>query len=114
MAKTTTLPWDPAERLETEEDMAAYLEASLAEGEFPLVAATLGDLAHSVCASTRHQPGSRAAADLAGEVARMVLEARGGHFFGHLDSLQFLLYCRPSGYRPWENQATSFKAPSTS
>ena len=29
MAKTLTTPWDPADHLHTEEDMAAYLEAAL-------------------------------------------------------------------------------------
>lgn len=47
MAKTTTLPWDPAEHLETEEDMAAYLEAALEEGDPALVAAALGDIARA-------------------------------------------------------------------
>ncbi len=42
-----TSPWDPAEHLETEEDMAAYLEAALAEGEPSLVAAALGDIARA-------------------------------------------------------------------
>ena len=30
--KTKTKIWDPAEHLETEEDMAAYLDAALEEG----------------------------------------------------------------------------------
>jgi probable addiction module antidote protein len=47
MTKTTTLPWDPAEHLETEEDMAAYLEAALEEGDPALVAAALGDIARA-------------------------------------------------------------------
>ena len=47
MARTTTLPWDPAEHLETEEDMAAYLEAALEEGDSSLVAAALGDIARA-------------------------------------------------------------------
>ncbi len=48
MAKTTrTRPWDAAEHLETEEDMAAYLEAALQEGDSALVAAALGDIARS-------------------------------------------------------------------
>ena len=50
MAKAKTVktrPWDPAEHLETEEDMAAYLEAALAEGEPSLVAAALGDIARA-------------------------------------------------------------------
>ena len=33
MAKTATTLWDPAEHLESEEDMAAYLEAALEEGD---------------------------------------------------------------------------------
>lgn len=47
MAKTTTLPWDPAEHLQTEEDMAAYLEATLEEGDPSLFAAALGDIARA-------------------------------------------------------------------
>lgn len=44
MAKTRTHPWDAAEHLETEEDIAAYLEAALQEGDPALVAAALGDI----------------------------------------------------------------------
>ena len=47
MAKTETRPWDPAEHLETEEDMAAYLEAALEEEDPALVAAALGDIARA-------------------------------------------------------------------
>ena len=47
MAKTVTLPWDPAEHLQSEEDMAAYLEAALEEGDPSLVAAALGDIARA-------------------------------------------------------------------
>ena len=47
MVKTKTLPWDVAEHLETEEDMAAYLEAALEEGDPSLVAAALGDIARA-------------------------------------------------------------------
>lgn len=47
MTKTKTLPWDPAEHLKSEEDMAAYLEAALEEGEPSLVAAALGDIARA-------------------------------------------------------------------
>lgn len=47
MAKTVTTPWDPAEHLESEEDMAAYLEAALEEGDPTLVAAALGDIARA-------------------------------------------------------------------
>jgi len=45
--RTKTLPWDAAEHLETEEDMAAYLEAALEEGDASLVAAALGDIARA-------------------------------------------------------------------
>jgi probable addiction module antidote protein len=47
MGKTVTAPWDPADHLETEEDMAAYLEAALEEGDPALVAAALGDIARA-------------------------------------------------------------------
>ena len=47
MAKTKTLPWDAAEYLNSDEEMAAYLEAALEEGEPSLVAAALGDIARA-------------------------------------------------------------------
>ena len=47
MAKTVTTPWDPADNLRTDEDMAAYLEAALEEGDPNLVAAALGDIARA-------------------------------------------------------------------
>ncbi len=47
MAKTVTHPWDPAEHLQTEEDVAAYLEAALEEDDPSLVAAALGDIARA-------------------------------------------------------------------
>lgn len=47
MAKTLTTPWDPVEHLQTEDDMAAYLEAALEEGDPALVAAALGDIARA-------------------------------------------------------------------
>ncbi|MDP2065545.1 MAG: putative addiction module antidote protein [Burkholderiaceae bacterium] len=47
MPKTTTTVWDPAQHLETEDDMAAYLEAALEEGDSALVAAALGDIARA-------------------------------------------------------------------
>jgi probable addiction module antidote protein len=47
MAKTQTQPWDVAEHLETAEDIAAYLEAALEDGDPALVAAALGDIARS-------------------------------------------------------------------
>ena len=47
MSKTKTRPWDVAEHLDTDEDMAAYLEAALEEGDPALVAAALGDIARA-------------------------------------------------------------------
>lgn len=47
MAISATRPWDAAEHLETEEDMAAYLEAAFEEGDASLVAAALGDIARA-------------------------------------------------------------------
>lgn len=47
MAKTQTRPWDITEHLETEDDMAAYLEAVLEDGDPALVAAALGDIARA-------------------------------------------------------------------
>ena len=47
MGKTQTRPWDPAEHLETEEDMAAYLNVALEEGDLSLIMATLGDTARA-------------------------------------------------------------------
>jgi len=47
MPKTVTTPWDAADHLKTEDDMAAYLEAALEEGDPILVAAALGDIARA-------------------------------------------------------------------
>ena len=47
MARTQTSPWGPAEHLETEEDMAAYLNVALEEGDLGLIMATLGDIARA-------------------------------------------------------------------
>jgi probable addiction module antidote protein len=47
MAKTKTKRWDAAEHLETDKDMAAYLEAALGEGDPALVSAALGDIARA-------------------------------------------------------------------
>jgi len=47
MTKIKTRPWDAAEHLETGEDMAAYLEAVLEQGNAALVAAALGDIARA-------------------------------------------------------------------
>lgn len=47
MGKTKTRQWDVAEHLKTEEDMAAYLEAALEDGDPKLVSAALGDIARA-------------------------------------------------------------------
>jgi probable addiction module antidote protein len=40
-----TRPWDAAETLETKEDIAAYLDAVLEDGDPELLRAALGDIA---------------------------------------------------------------------
>ena len=47
MKRTQTRPWDAAEHLETGEDMAAYLNVALEEGDVSLIMATLGDIARA-------------------------------------------------------------------
>jgi probable addiction module antidote protein len=47
MGNTVTTPWDPADHLSSAEDMAAYLEAALADGDPALIAAALGDIARA-------------------------------------------------------------------
>ena len=47
MARTHTRPWDATDYLETEEDIAAYLEAAFEDGDPRLIAATLGDVARA-------------------------------------------------------------------
>ena len=47
MTKTSTKLWDPAEHLETKEDMVAYLNVALDEGDLALIMATLGDIARA-------------------------------------------------------------------
>ncbi len=47
MAKTQTQLWDAANHLETKEDIAAYLEAALEDGDPALITAALGDIARS-------------------------------------------------------------------
>lgn len=42
-----TSMWDAAEHLQTDEDVAAYLEAALEENDPSLVAAVLGDIARA-------------------------------------------------------------------
>ena len=47
MAKTETYPWDAADYLQTREDMIAYLDAALEDGDPKLIAAVLGDIARA-------------------------------------------------------------------
>lgn len=45
--KIKTRPWDVVEHLETEEDITAYLDAVLDDGDPALVSAALGDIARA-------------------------------------------------------------------
>ena len=47
MATTATLVWDPADHLQSREDMAAYLQAALEEGDPVLISAALGEIARA-------------------------------------------------------------------
>ena len=47
MTKTITTIWDSATHLHTADDVAAYLEAALQDGDPQLVAAALGDIARA-------------------------------------------------------------------
>ncbi len=47
MARIKTFPWDPAEHLRDEEDMAMYLTVVLEDGDLPLIMAALGDVARA-------------------------------------------------------------------
>jgi len=47
MAKTKTRPWDAADYLKSDKDMAAYLEAALEEDDPVLFTTVLGDIARA-------------------------------------------------------------------
>jgi probable addiction module antidote protein len=47
MTKTITTIWYPVTHLRTADDVAAYLEAALQDGDPQLVAAALGDIARA-------------------------------------------------------------------
>ena len=66
--KTKTRAWDVAEHLETKEDMAAYLEAALEDGDPALVAAALGDIARA-----------KGMADIAREAAGRLSDGQARH-----------------------------------
>ncbi len=76
MEKTRTLPWDPAEHLESEEDMAAYLNVALEDGDLNLIMAVLGDIARA-----RRMVGAAQDTELDGESLYKSLSAD--------DNLQF-------------------------
>jgi probable addiction module antidote protein len=46
-SKTKTFPWDSAQYLKTDKDIAYYLEAVFEDGDPALVAAALGDVARA-------------------------------------------------------------------
>ncbi len=47
MTKTNTRPWGPARYLESDKDVAAYLDAALEEDDPALLAAAFGDVARA-------------------------------------------------------------------
>ena len=47
MGKTKTIPWDSAEYLKTDEDIAEYLEAAFEDGDPALITHALGDVARA-------------------------------------------------------------------
>lgn len=47
MTKAKTTLWDAADHLESDEDVAAYLEAALEDGDHRVIAAVLGDIARA-------------------------------------------------------------------
>ena len=47
MGKTKTIPWDAADHLKTDDDIAHYLEAVFEDGDPALVTAALGDVARA-------------------------------------------------------------------
>jgi probable addiction module antidote protein len=47
MEKVTVADWDPAEDIETKEDVIAYLEAALEENDTEFLLSVVGDIARS-------------------------------------------------------------------
>ena len=45
--RITTSLWDPAEHLETKEDMVAYLESAFEDGDPALISGVIGDIARA-------------------------------------------------------------------
>ena len=48
MSGISTRTWDAADHLRSRDDMAAYLEAALEDGDATVVAAALGDIARAI------------------------------------------------------------------
>ncbi len=46
-ARTRSSPWDAADYLATDEDIAAYIEAAFEDGDARLIAAALGNVARA-------------------------------------------------------------------
>ena len=64
MVKLKTLPWDPAQHIETEEDMALSLSVALEDDDPRLLLATLNDIARA----KQSIDGARSAGRLADEL----------------------------------------------
>ena len=64
MGKLNILPWDPAEHIETEEDMAVSLSVALEDDDPRLLLATLNDIARA----KQSLDGTRSAGPLADEL----------------------------------------------
>ena len=47
MKRITTTLWDASDHLKTEEDIIAYLEAALEDGDPSIISAALGDIARA-------------------------------------------------------------------
>jgi probable addiction module antidote protein len=54
-----TKRWDPAEHLDSEEAIVAYVDAALADGDPRLVAAALSDVARACGTSRARSPRDR-------------------------------------------------------
>ncbi len=60
MAETVTRPRDPVERLKTREDIVAYLEAALEDGDRKIIAAALEDIARAKGMASTASPSASA------------------------------------------------------
>ena len=60
MANTITRSWDAVERLKTQEDIVAYLEAALEDGDRKIIAAALEDIARAKGMTSGASPSASA------------------------------------------------------